>query len=85
MHQILCITHLPQLAAYGDQHYTVNKRVVAVEGQERTTTVVQRLEGEARLDELTQMLGAAGAAGRQSIEEMMREVQLVKEGARILQ
>ncbi|MBK8048500.1 MAG: DNA repair protein RecN [Anaerolineales bacterium] len=84
-HQILCITHLPQLAAYGDQHYTVNKHVVAVDGQERTTTVVQQLDGDARLDELAQMLGAAGAAGRQSIEEMMQEVLLVKQGARILQ
>ena len=41
-HQVLCITHLPQLAAFGDHHYTVNKRVFAVNGEERTGTVVRR-------------------------------------------
>ena len=40
-HQVLCITHLPQLAAFGDLHYAVNKRVFAVNGEERTGTVVR--------------------------------------------
>ncbi|MCB0143623.1 MAG: hypothetical protein KDE50_27255, partial [Caldilineaceae bacterium] len=42
-HQVLCITHLPQLAAFGDEHFTVNKRVITDNGDERTGTVVQRL------------------------------------------
>jgi len=79
-HQVLCITHLPQLAAFGDQHYAVNKRIFVVNGEERTGTIVTQLEGEERLDELAQMLGAAGEAGRRSIEEMMREVERVKAG-----
>lgn len=83
-HQVLCITHLPQLAAFGDQHYAVNKRVYAVNGEERTGTIVRQLEGEDRLEELTQMLGATGAAGRRSIEEMIQEVAQVKQGAALL-
>jgi DNA repair protein RecN (Recombination protein N) len=83
-HQVLCITHLPQLAAFGDYHYAVNKRVFADGGEERTGTVVRRLEGDDRLDELTQMLGASGAAGRRSVEEMVGEVGQVKAGKQVL-
>ena len=83
-HQVLCITHLPQLAAFGDCHFTVSKRVLPVNGEDRTTTVVRQLEGDERLDELTQMLGAAGEAGRRSVEEMLREVAQVKQGVKIL-
>ena len=83
-HQVLCITHLPQLAAFGDFHYAVNKRVFASNGEERTGTLVRQLDGEDRLDELTQMLGAAGSAGRRSVEEMMGEVGEVKAGKHVL-
>ena len=83
-HQVLCITHLPQLAAFGDFHYAVNKRVFAANGEERTGTVVRQLDGEDRLDELTQMLGASGSAGRRSVEEMMGEVGEVKAGKHVL-
>jgi len=57
-HQVLCVTHLPQLAAYGDQHYNVNK---AVSGG-RTQTQVVALSGEGRVNELAQMLGALNDA-----------------------
>ena len=77
-HQVLCITHLPQLAAYGDTHYTVNKQVAEHGGEERTTTVVRTLDSNERLAELTQMLGAPNAAGRLSVEEMLKEVAAVK-------
>jgi DNA repair protein RecN (Recombination protein N) len=83
-HQVLCITHLPQLAAFGDFHYAVNKRVFAANGQERTGTIVRQLEGDERLDELTQMLGASGSSGRRSVEEMMGEVGQVKAGKQVL-
>lgn len=77
-HQVLCITHLPQLAAFGDKHFTVNKRVAQVNGEERTRTVVRDLDDGARVEELTQMLGAISDAGRRSVEEMMAEVSRVK-------
>ena len=77
-HQVLCITHLPQLAAFGDEHFTVNKRVITDNGDERTGTVVQRLDDTERLEELMLMLGATTEAGRQSVQEMLKEVEQVK-------
>ncbi|MDH7486288.1 MAG: DNA repair protein RecN [Anaerolineae bacterium] len=69
-HQVLCVTHLPQLAAYGDVHIEVNKHVVG----ERTIATAEPIQGEARLQELTQMLGTDTDAGRQSVQEMLAEV-----------
>ncbi len=79
-HQVLCITHLPQLAAFGDKHFTVNKQIHQVQGEERTSTVVRDLDEAARIEELSQMLGAVSDAGRRSVEEMMDEVARVKNG-----
>ena len=47
-HQVLCVTHLPQLAAYGDQHFSVTKLV----HDNRTQTEINELIGEARQKEL---------------------------------
>jgi len=69
-HQVLCVTHLPQIAAYGDYHLTVRK---GLDG-ERTTTRLQALEGEARVQELAAMLGADSEAGRQSARELLSDV-----------
>jgi DNA repair protein RecN (Recombination protein N) len=52
-HQVLCITHLPQIACCGDRHYRVAKRIVG----ERTNTSVTLLSEEARLEEIARMLG----------------------------
>ena len=79
-HQVLCITHLPQLAAFGDKHFTVNKRVYQADGEERTSTVVRDLDEAARIEELTLMLGATSEAGRRSVEEMMADVARIKAG-----
>lgn len=77
-HQVLCITHLPQLAAYGDRHFTVQKQVAVIGGEERTVTHVSALEAPSRVTELMQMLGANSDAGRRSVEEMLDEVATVK-------
>jgi DNA repair protein RecN (Recombination protein N) len=69
-HQVLCVTHLPQLAAFGDQHLRVEK--VAAEG--RTVTRVVALEGAERVAELAQMLGASGEAAYRSAEEILEQV-----------
>jgi DNA repair protein RecN (Recombination protein N) len=66
-HQVLCITHLPQLAAFGDQHYRVQKEVEAG----RTITHVQRLDGERRILELAQMMGDVSDGTRQSAQELL--------------
>lgn len=52
-HQVLCITHLPQVAVHGGAHFAVAKRV----RDERTYTEVERLEGEVRVEEIARMLG----------------------------
>jgi DNA repair protein RecN (Recombination protein N) len=70
-HQVLCITHLPQLAAFGGQHYRVVKRVQ--EG--RTMTDVERLEGDERKRELAQMLGGVSDGTLKSVDEMLATVQ----------
>jgi DNA repair protein RecN (Recombination protein N) len=57
-HQVLCVTHLPQLAAFGDFHYRVLKQIT----DGRTLTQVKLLEGSSRTEELAQMLGGTGKA-----------------------
>jgi len=52
-HQILCITHLPQIACFGDRHY----RVVKTVSGERTIASVDVLSDKDRLDEIARMLG----------------------------
>jgi len=67
-HQVLCITHLPQLAAFGQQHFQVEKQI---EGG-RTTTAVHAVEGEARLNELAQMLGEISLGTLKSAQEILQ-------------
>ncbi len=51
-HQVICITHLPQIACFGDTHFLVSKKVQG----ERTNARVNLLSEEGRLDEITRML-----------------------------
>ncbi len=53
--QVLCITHLPQVAAFGDHHFHVEKR----EEGGRTFTVLEKLDHEQRVAEMARMLGGA--------------------------
>jgi DNA repair protein RecN (Recombination protein N) len=66
-HQVLCVTHLPQLAAYGDQHFKVEKSVQSG----RTITHVVSLEGQPRLQELANMLGEVSEGTLQSAHEIL--------------
>lgn len=79
-HQVLCVTHLPQVAAFADAHYIVTKE--ARNG--RMTTQVERLGPEARLEELAQMLGgaAAGSTARRSAQELVVQAQAWKQQQR---
>lgn len=52
-HQVLCITHLPQIASYADRHLTVRK---SIDGSE-TRTTVRTMDGDERLEELAEMIG----------------------------
>ncbi len=59
-HQVLCITHLPQIACFGDRHYRVAKSVVG----ERTTSQVEVLSETGRLEEIARMLGGVDVTDR---------------------
>jgi DNA repair protein RecN (Recombination protein N) len=53
--QVLCISHLPQVAAMADQHLFIEKKV----GKQRTTTAVHELGGQERTEEMSRMLSGA--------------------------
>src|SRR5688572_15681267 len=67
--QVLCITHLPQIAAYADTHFQIDKQV----SRGRTRTTVERLDEAGRIEELSRMLGGATitAGVRASAREML--------------
>jgi len=52
-HQVICVTHLPQIACFADQHHSVRKEVKSG----RTITLVDRLDKELIVDEIARMLG----------------------------
>ncbi|MBC7879243.1 MAG: DNA repair protein RecN [Anaerolineales bacterium] len=67
-HQVFCVTHLPQLAVFGDQHFQVQKLI----DKGRTLTRVENLDGEPRLLELSQMLGEVGEGTLRSAHELLQ-------------
>lgn len=69
-HQVLCITHAPQIAAWGDAHFHVRKQVAG----ERTVSSIQRLDDGEQLEEIARMLGGVrvGAAARAAARELLR-------------
>jgi DNA repair protein RecN (Recombination protein N) len=69
-HQVLCVTHLPQVAAWADAHLVVGKRVDG----ERTATEVRVLDADGRAAELAAMLAGEGAGeeARSAAEALLR-------------
>jgi DNA repair protein RecN (Recombination protein N) len=70
-HQVLCVTHLPQIAAHADAHF----RIAKLERDGRTVTEVTELDDAGRVDELGQMLGSGEAAGASARELLDRASQ----------
>jgi DNA repair protein RecN (Recombination protein N) len=72
-HQVLCITHLPQVAALGSEHLRVVKRI----DDGRTHTDVELLSGRARVEELAAMLGGTPPppAAFKAAEELLTRAQ----------
>lgn len=68
-HQVFCITHLPQVAVFADQHLRVEKQV----GSGRTSTIVAALDMDSRTEEISRMLGGAKitATTRQHAAELL--------------
>lgn len=73
-HQVLCITHLPQLAGFGDVHYKVVKEVA----DGRTVTHVKPLETQERIAELAQMLGTQGTSAERGAHEILKQATQLK-------
>jgi DNA repair protein RecN (Recombination protein N) len=82
--QVLCITHLPQIAACGASHY----RVLKFERRGRTQTTVEALTGEARVDELARMMAGqvisdgTRASAREMLEARRGESETDTKGER---
>ena len=66
-HQVLCVTHLPQLAAFSEQHLQVSKNIQ----NGRTITQVSDLKGDARIPELAIMLGEKSEGTMQSARDLL--------------
>ncbi len=72
-HQVLCITHLPQIASYADRHLTVRKESTG----QQTRTTVRTVDGEDRLAELAEMIGGQRitATTRAQAKELLESAQ----------
>ncbi|HJS75239.1 MAG TPA: DNA repair protein RecN, partial [Vicinamibacteria bacterium] len=71
VHQVICVTHLPQIASFAPAHYRIDK----IERDGRTETRIARLDRESRVDEIARML--AGAVVTETARRHAR--QLVKD------
>ncbi|MXY72253.1 MAG: AAA family ATPase [Dehalococcoidia bacterium] len=67
-HQVLCVTHLPQVAAYGARHFVVTK----ASEDDRTWSDIEEVEGEARLREIALMLGGDTPANRAAAADLLQ-------------
>lgn len=67
-HQVICVTHLPQIAAYADSHFCVHKELSG----DRTTSILENLDNDSRLKELALML--AGPDYTETVFENAREL-----------
>jgi DNA repair protein RecN (Recombination protein N) len=78
-HQVLCVTHLPQIAAHADTHFQISKH----ERDGRTVTVVVALDREGRTVELAQMLAGigGGTAALASARELLDRAEAWRAGA----
>jgi DNA repair protein RecN (Recombination protein N) len=78
-HQVICVTHLPQIAAYADAHYYVHKSIAG----SRTTSTLERLDNEQRLNEIALMLGGAGytQTARKNAAELLGKAAVWKKPA----
>ncbi len=69
-HQVLCVTHLPQVAAFGDHHFVVSKQSDAT----RTWSEVAEVRNDERVSELAAMLGGLSDANRRAAAELLGAV-----------
>lgn len=72
-HQVLCITHLPQIAAFADRHFHIVKTVTGKGSARKTQTTVGVLAGDARVNELAEMMAGSKvtATSRKQAKELL--------------
>ncbi len=77
-HQVICVTHLPQIAAFADAHYNVSKKSTG----DRTVSTISALQGEARLNELAVMVGGPRytASSFNAASELLQKAETWKSG-----
>ncbi|HEY45094.1 MAG TPA: DNA repair protein RecN [Anaerolineae bacterium] len=80
-HQVLCVTHLPQLGAFGEQHFKIEKEVQGG----RTVTLARRLTDSERIPELASMLGGVSEPNLESAADLLRQAIEAKSVARVEQ
>lgn len=73
-HQVICVTHLPQLAAFRDAHFSVTKTVL----NDRTETGLRLLNEEESAREIATVLGGAGSENLQAAKAMIAEAEKLK-------
>ena len=68
--QVLCVTHLPQIATFADHHYLIEKRISA----DRTKTMIRPITGEERTEEIARMLSGSKLTetSRKHAEQMLK-------------
>jgi DNA repair protein RecN (Recombination protein N) len=74
--QVICITHLPQIAAFADGHFRIAKRVEGKGKSQTTRTQIDALDRDARVGELAEML-----AGEEATPTTRRQAEELLEGA----
>ncbi len=68
-HQILCVTHLPQISVYASEHFHIAKQT----RQGRTFTQVKKLNTEEKLDEIARMLGGEKSTALKHAQELIKQ------------
>jgi DNA repair protein RecN (Recombination protein N) len=72
LHQVICVTHLPQIASFASAHF----KIVKLENKGRTETRILRLDSRGRVDEIARML--AGAVVTESAREHAKNLVAAK-------
>jgi len=77
-HQVICVTHLPQIAAFADAHFSVSKKSAG----ERTVSTLEALQGDSHLNELAVMISGPGytATSLKAAAELMVKAEAWKKG-----
>jgi DNA repair protein RecN (Recombination protein N) len=75
-HQVICVTHLAQLAGFGDSHFKVAKQ----QKGDRTLTSIKPLNDPERVDEIAEMLGSESQSAKQSAQDILTLAREIKSG-----